>query len=162
MHIFSQQLNNLLHVQLSWLVPFGTDKNWLACMDCFSQGSMQKNPLFQGSIFSSCRLHARISSETSHQVLLSLDLWHAHHNLDVIKTYQPNDTKLIPHINLVALTSHITSRSCRHIQLNSFGVSLLSMTCVAFMLLIVFSIVWVLVSSFLWMLYVVYMYVSLS
>jgi len=57
------------------------------------------------------RLHARIISETSHQVLLSLYLWHARHNLDVIKTHPPDIAELIPHINLGALTSHITSRS---------------------------------------------------
>ena len=105
---------------------------------------MQRHPLIQGSTFSSCTLHARITSETSHQVLLSLDLWHAHQNFDVIKTHQSDVAEKIPHINLVALTSHITSRSCRHIQLSCFGVSPLSITCVAFFPLFVFSFVWVL------------------
>ena len=95
-------------------------------MDCFSEGSMQSHPLYQGSIFSSSRLHARIISETSHQVSLSLDVWHARHNLNVIKTHQPDTENLIPHINLAALMSHITSRSCWHTQLGCFKVIPLS------------------------------------
>ena len=57
----------------------------------------------------------RIILETSHQVSLSLDLWHARHNLNVIKTHQLEVSKLILHINLTALKPHITSRSSRHI-----------------------------------------------
>ena len=72
---------------------------------------------------------------------LPLDLWHARHNLNVIKTHQPDAAKLIPHINLVVLTSHITSMSCWHIQLSYFGVSPLSLHCVAFLSLFVFSLV---------------------
>lgn len=86
-----------------------------------------RNPLFQGSIFSCWRLHVRISLETSQEVLPSLDLWHLHHNINVIETNGCYDIKI------VALTSHITTRSCRHIQLNCFGVSLPSITCVAFL-----------------------------
>ena len=99
---------------------------------------MQRHPLSQGSMFSSGRLHARRNSKTSHQVSLPLDLWHAHHNLDAIKTHQLDAAELIPHINIVALTSHITCRSSRHIQLNFFGVSMLPMPCVAFLSLFVF------------------------
>jgi len=77
-------------------------------------------------------------------VSLPLDLWHVHHNLDVIKNHQLDVAELIPHINLVALTSHITSRSSRHIQLNCFGVSSLLMPCFSFLLLFVFLLVEVL------------------
>lgn len=56
-------------------------------------------------------------------MLLSLYLWHTCHNLDFIKTHQSDATELIPHINLVALTSHITFRSCRNIHLSCFGVN---------------------------------------
>lgn len=101
-------------------------------MGFFSQSSMQRNPLFQGSMFSNWKLHARSNFETSHQVSLPLDSWHAHHNLDVIKTHQSDAAKLIPHINLATLTSHITSRSSRHIHLSCFGVSPLHMPCSTF------------------------------
>ena len=133
MCISFKQSNSLLHVQLSWLVPFETEKKRLACMGYFCQGNMQMHPLFHGSMFSKWRLHARMISETSHQVLLSRDLWHACHNLDVISTHQLDATELIPHTNLVALTSHITSRSSWHIQLSCFEVSSLPMPCVIFM-----------------------------
>ena len=56
-------------------------------------------------MFSSWRLHARINSETSHQVLLPLDSWHAHHSFDVIKTHQPDVAELIPHISLIVRCS---------------------------------------------------------
>ena len=82
--------------------------------------------------------------KTSLQVFLPLDLWHVHHNLDVIKTHQPDAAELIPHINLAALTSHITSRSSEHIQLSCFGVSPLPMPCATFLSLFVFSLVVVL------------------
>ena len=107
-------------------------------MGCFSQGSMQRHPLFRGSIFSIWRLNARINSETSHQVSLSLYLWHVRHYLDVIKSHQLDAADLIPHINLATLTSHITSRSYRHIQLSGFGVSSLPMSCVASLSLLCF------------------------
>ena len=81
------------------------------------------------------------NSETSHQMLLPLDSWHVRHNLNVIKTHQPDIAELIPHINLAAIASHITSRSSRHIQLSCFGVSPLPMPCVAFLSLFVFSLV---------------------
>jgi len=119
-------------------------------------------PCFRDLFLGNWRLHARIISETSHQMSLPLDLWHARHNLNVIKTHQPDAAKLIPHINLVVLTSHITSMSCWHIQLSYFGVSPLSLHCVAFLSLFVFSLVWVLFVWFHWMLVVVYKYTSLS
>ena len=118
-------------------------------MGCFSQGSMQRHPLFYGSMFRSWRLHARTNFETSHQVSLPLDSWHVHHNLDVIKTHQPDIVDLIPHINLAYLTSHITSRRNQHIQFSSFGVSPLPMPYAAFLSLFVFFIVGVLFSWFL-------------
>jgi len=43
---------------------------------------------------------------------LFLDLWHAHHKP---QNYLFDYAKLIPHIELGALTSHITYRSLRHI-----------------------------------------------
>ena len=92
-------------------------------------------------MFSSWRLHERNNLENSLQVSLPLDLWHVCHNLDVIKTHQPNATKLIPHINLVAMTSHIISKISLHIQLNYFGVSSLPKPCVAFLLLFVYFLV---------------------
>ena len=99
-------------------------------------------------MFGSQKLHARNNSETSLQVLLPLDLWHARHNLDVIKTHQPDIAELIPHINLVALISHITSKSIWHIQLSCFGVRWLPMPCAAFLLLFGFSLVWVILLDF--------------
>ena len=108
-------------------------------MDGFSQGRMQRHPLIQGSIFSSWRLHARIISKTSHQVSLFLRLWHAHCNLDFIKTYELDVADLIPHIDLAALTSHIASRICRHIQLSCFWVSPLCMSCAVFLSLFFIS-----------------------
>ena len=146
MFISFKQSSTLLHVQLSWPVHSETEKNKLACMGYFSQGSMQRHPLFQGYIFSSWRLHARIISETSHQVLVSLDLWHVHHNLDFMITHQLDIAEIIPRINLASLTSCITSRSYRHIQLSCFWVSPLSMSCVAFLVLFVFLFVWTLSS----------------
>lgn len=122
-------------------------------MDCFSQGNMQRHPLIKGYFFRSWRLHGRIISETSRQVSLFLDLWHAHHNLDFIKTHQPSAAEIIPHIDLLALTSHIASRILWHILLSCLGVSLLFMSCVAFLSLFVYRFMWVLV--------VVCMYVSL-
>lgn len=92
---------------------------------------------------------------------LSLDLWHVHHNLNVIKTHPPNTTKLIPHINLIDLISHITSRSCRQTQLSCFGVGPVSMTCVAFLVLFVFYFVWALFSWFQWEVAVVLIVTSL-
>jgi len=68
-----------------------------------------------------------------------LDLWHEHQNLDVIKTHQLDAAKPIPHIDLVSLTSHITSRSSWHIQLSCFGVSSLPMPCAAFLSLFMYS-----------------------
>jgi len=121
MCISFKQSSSVLHVQLSWPVPSRTDQNRLACKGYFSQGSIQRQPLFHGSMFSIWRLHARRNSKTSHQVSLSLDLWHAHHNLDVIKNHQSDAAELIPHINLAALTAHFTSRSSQHIQLSCFG-----------------------------------------
>lgn len=73
-----------------------------------------------------------------HQVLLSLDSWHVRNNLDFIETHQPDAAELIPHIDLAALTSHITSRSHGHIQLSCFGVSLLFMSRTAFLAHFVF------------------------
>jgi len=131
-------------------------------MECFSQGSMKRNPLIQGSIFSSYRLHARIILESSRQVSLSLDLWHAHLSLDFIKNHQPETVEIIPHIYLASLTSHISSRSCRHIQLNCFRVSLLFMSRALFLSLFAFCFVWVLSTCFQWELAVVLMYVSLK
>jgi len=126
------------------LISYLRDReNRLACIAFFSQGNMKRHPLFQGSMFSSWRLHARSNSETSLQVLLPLDLWHVCHNLDVIKTHWLDTTEIIHHINLVALTSHIKSRSSRHIQLNYFGVSSLPMPCATFLSLFGFSLVWV-------------------
>ena len=66
-----------------------------------------------------------------------LDLWHAHHNLDLVKTYEPNASKLIPHIDHVALTSHLESRSLRHFHLSCSRVSLLFMSCATFLSLFV-------------------------
>lgn len=149
MCIFLQQSSSLLHVQLSWPVPSGTEKNKIACMRWFWQGSMQRHSFYQGSMFSSWRFHARSNFETSHKVLLPLDSWHACHKLDVIKTHQLDAAELIPHINLVALTSHITYRRSRHIQLSCFGVSSLPMRCAAFLSLFVFSLVGVLFAWFL-------------
>lgn len=141
MCIFLQQSNNLLHVQFSWKIPSGIEKNKLSCMGCFSEGKMQRHPLFHGYMFSSLGLHARRNSEASQQASIPLDSWHAHHNLDVIKTLQPNAAKLIAHINLVAMTSHIISRRNWHVQLNCFGVSVLRMPCVTFMSLFLFFLV---------------------
>ena len=76
--------------------------------------------------------------KTSRQVSFFLDLWHAHHNLDFIKTHQLDVVELIPHIDLVALTYHVASRSLQHIQLSCFWVIPLSMSCVAFLALFVF------------------------
>lgn len=70
-----------------------------------------------------------------------LDLWHVRHNLDFIKTYEPDIAKLIPYIVLVALTSHIALSSHRHIQLSLFRVSPLCMSYTAFLLLFVFRLV---------------------
>lgn len=148
-------------MQLSWPIPFGIKKNKLACMGYFYKGSMQRHPLFQGSIFSSWRLHARIISETSHQVSLSLDLWQACHNLNFIKTHQPNVVEIILHIGLTAPTPHIASRSYRNIQLSYFGVSSLSMSCVAFLALFVFRLVWTLSSWFQWVLAIIFIHTSL-
>ena len=80
----------------------------------------------------------------------------------MFKTHQSDDEELIPHINLVALTSHITSRRSRHIHLNYFGVILLPMPSAAFLLLFVFSLVGVLFAWFLWTLAIIYIYTSLS
>ena len=66
-------------------------------------------------MFGSWMLHAMLILESYRQVLLFLDLWHARHNLNFIKTYEPDATELIPHINLAALTSHITFRIHRYI-----------------------------------------------
>ena len=76
--------------------------------------------------------------ETSLQVSLFLDLWHVHHNLNLIKTYEPNTAELIPHIDLTTLTSHITSRSLQHFHLSCLRASLLLMPCAAFLSLFVF------------------------
>lgn len=83
----------------------------------------------------------RSNSKTFDQVSLPLDSWHACYNLDVIKNHQPDAAEHISHINLAALTSHITSRSNRHIQLNWFGVSPLPMPFVAFLSLFGLSLV---------------------
>ena len=108
-------------------------------MGFFSQGKMQRHPLIKGSTFSNWRLHARIILETFHQVSLFLDFWHVRHIFDLIKTHEPDATKLILNINLATLTSHFTSRSRRHIQLNYFVVSPLSMSCVALQVLLCFA-----------------------
>jgi len=68
---------------------------------------MQRHPSIEGSIFSSWRLHAKIISETSLQVSFFLDLWHAHHNLDIIKNHQLNIVELIPDIYLATLASYL-------------------------------------------------------
>lgn len=108
---FFPQLSRPMHVPSSCLVPSRTEQNRFACMDYFSQGSMQRHPLIQGSIFSNWRLHARIISKTSRQVFLFLDLWHTCHNLDSIETHEMDIVELIPHIKLATLTSQIASRS---------------------------------------------------
>jgi len=92
---------------------------------------------------------------------LFLDLWHVRQNLNFIETNQLNNAVLILHIEIAALTSHIASRSCRHIQLNCFGVSLPFMSCIAFLSLFVFRFMWVLSSWFQWALAVIFMYVRL-
>ncbi len=92
-------------------------------------------------MISSWMLHARIISEISHQVSLSLDLWHVCHNLDVIETHQLDAAEVTPHINLVAITSHITTRCSWDIHYNYFGVIPLPMPCDAFLSLFVFSFV---------------------
>lgn len=99
---------------------------------------MQRNPLVQESNFSSWRLHERINSKTSHQVSLFHDLWHAGYMFDFIDTHELDIAEIIPHINHATLASHIASRIHWHIQLNCFGVSLPSMSCVTFLSLFLY------------------------
>lgn len=77
--------------------------------------------------------------ETSCQVSIFLDLWHACHNLHFIKIRQPDGAEIIPHIDLVALSSHIASRSHRLIQLSCFEVSLFFMSYATFLSLLCFD-----------------------
>jgi len=162
MCIFLKQSSILF--MCSWVdrFPLGLSKTNLHAWTTSPKATCKGILLFQGSMFSSWRLHTRRNSETSHQVSPPLDSRHAHHSLNVIKTHQPDIIDLIPRIKLATLTSHITSRSSRHIQLNYFRVISLPIPCTAFLSLFVFSLVWVLFTWFIWTLAIIYIYTSLS
>jgi len=67
-----------------------------------------------------------------------LDLWHAHLQNKLI--YSTHQSSFI-HIDLGALTSHITSKTLQHIRLNYSWVSGLNLSFSAFMFLFVYLLV---------------------
>jgi len=117
------------------------------------------HPMIEGAIFSRRRLQEKLFSKFPSKCHFFLDLWHSRHEPRII--YSMHHSSLF-HINMGALTSHSTSKTLQQIRLSYSWVSGLNLSFSAFLLLFVYSPLWVLFSWFLLILVIVYMYTSFS